>query len=339
MTRRILLLYTGGTIGMDDTSEGLAPAPGLLPRQIERLSDARFEVEVLEYEQLIDSSAITPAHWNRIIGDIARRRDDFDAFVVVHGTDTMAYTASVLAFFLQGLAKPVVLTGSQLPLVRARSDGWNNLADAFEAACQPGLQEVVIVFDRVMLRGCRARKVDAAGFHGFDSPNCPVLAEFGIVPHWHPEYWHPEYWRPVSRPFAARTLDERARVAAFFLTPGAGAALIGQVLREGRLSGAVLMSYGNGNAPDDTELQEGIRAMNAREGLVLNITQALAGAVEPGAYAASQPLLRAGALPGGDCTPEAALAKLYWLLSAPGTQAERSALLAQDVVGEMSVCG
>lgn len=330
MTRRILLLYTGGTIGMDDAADGLAPAPGLLPRQIERLHDPRFEVEVLEYAQLIDSSAITPAHWNRMIADIGARRDEFDAFVLVHGTDTMAYTASILAFALQGLGKPVVLTGSQLPLVRARSDGWNNLADAFEAACQPELQEVVIVFDRVMLRGCRARKVDAAGFHGFDSPNCPVLAEFGIAPR-----WYPERWRSSRARFEGRALDEHACVAAFFLTPGAAAGLIGQTLREPRLTGAVLMSYGNGNTPDDVGLLDGVRAASARGCLVLNITQALAGAVEPGVYAASQPLLRAGALPGRDLTPEAALAKLCWLVSGPDGVAARRALLLRDLVGEM----
>ena len=180
MSRRILLLYTGGTIGMDDTEHGLAPVPGLLPRLIERIVHRDISLEVVEYPELIDSSAITLAHWNRIIGDIVRHYDQYDGFIVVHGTDTMAYTASILAFALQGIGKPVVLTGSQLPLVRARSDGWNNLADALEAASQPDLHEVVIVFSSVMLRGCRARKVDAARFHGFDSPNCPVLAEFGI---------------------------------------------------------------------------------------------------------------------------------------------------------------
>lgn len=330
MTRRILLLYTGGTIGMDDSPAGLAPAPGLLPRLIGRLDDPRFEVEVLEYADLIDSSAITPAHWNRIIDDISAHREAFDAFVVVHGTDTMAYTASVLAFALRGLGKPVVLTGSQLPLVRARSDGWNNLADAFEAACQPLLREVVVVFDRVMLRGCRARKVNAAGFHGFDSPNCPPLAAFGMVPR-----WYRERWRQEETPWTPQRIDTQLRIGAFFLTPGAGAALIGQALQDPLLSGAVLMSYGNGNAPDDTALCAGIRAASARGCPVLNITQAMTGAVEPGAYAASQPLVCAGALPGEDLTPEAALAKLYWLLSSPLESAARQAWLARDWVGEM----
>jgi len=332
MKRRLLLLYTGGTIGMDDTEAGLAPVPGLLPRLLERFASDERELDVVEYPRLIDSSAITIAHWNQIIDDIASRYDRYDGFVVVHGTDTMAYTASALAFALKGLGKPVVLTGSQLPLVRARSDGWNNLADALEAASQPDLCEVTIAFDRVLLRGCRARKVDAARFHGFDSPNCPVLAEFGIEPRWARETWR----KPVEA-FTVQRFDEAARIGAFFLTPGAGAALIGQALGEHKLDAALLMSYGNGNTPDDAALLDGVRRASEAGTLVLNITQAVHGAVEPGAYAASQPLVAAGALPGFDLTPEAALAKLTWLVSQPETLSVRRSLLAKCVAGECSI--
>lgn len=330
MTQRILLLYTGGTIGMDDGPDGLAPSPGLLPRLIGRLDGNGRQLTVCEYPDLIDSSAVTVAHWNRMIDDIVARRADYDGFVVIHGTDTMAYTASALAFALDGLGKPVVLTGSQLPLVRPRSDGWNNLADALEAACCPDLAEVVVVFDRVMLRGCRARKVDAAGFHGFDSPNCPPLATFGIEPVWQRARWR----APRPAVAAGQRYDPAVRVAAFFLTPGAGAALIGRTLAEAGLDGALLMSYGNGNAPDDPALLAGIRAACAAGTVVVNLTQAVCGAVEPGAYAAGRPLAEAGALPGDDLTPEAALAKLSWLCAQPLTPAERRALIGRNLVGE-----
>ncbi|KIA79346.1 L-asparaginase, partial [Chromobacterium piscinae] len=150
---RILVLYTGGTIGMDHTPEGLAPVPGLLPRLLQRFERPGLEFDIVEFAQLIDSSAITPRQWNEIIDALVSRYAQYDGFVVIHGTDTMAYTASVLAFALQGLAKPVVLTGAQLPLVHPRSDGWANLADAFEAACQPDLHEVAIAFNRLLLRG------------------------------------------------------------------------------------------------------------------------------------------------------------------------------------------
>ncbi|KZE31768.1 asparaginase [Crenobacter luteus] len=327
---RLCVLYTGGTIGMDHTPDGLAPVPGLLPRLMQRFADAGHDFDLVEYAELIDSSAIAPAHWNRIVDDLVARYDAYDGFIVIHGTDTMAYTASVLAFALQHLAKPVVLTGSQLPLVHPRSDGWSNLADAFEAASQADLCEVTIAFDRQLLRGCRARKVDAARFAGFDSPNAPPLAEFGIAAHWYRERWRAR----TAGAFAATRLSEAARVAAFFLTPGAGAAIAGERLAEGDLAGAILMSYGNGNAPDEPALLDGVRRASEAGTLVLNLTQVFRGAVEVGAYAASQPLARAGAIPGGDLTPEAALAKLAVLASQPGTPEQKRAALVADWAGE-----
>jgi L-asparaginase len=330
MPKRLLLLYTGGTIGMAASPQGLVPSPGLLPQLLQRFAQPGRTLDVHEYPDLIDSSAVTPAHWNRMINDIAGGYAKYDGFVLVHGTDTMAYTASALAFALQGLGKPVVLTGAQLPLEAAGSDGWNNLADALEAACQADLHEVVIAFDRVLLRGCRARKVDAARFHGFDSPNEAPLAEFGIVPS-----WHRARWRRTERVFQAGSLSESARIAALFLTPGAGAALIGETLANGQLDAALLMSYGNGNTPADPVLLAGVRQATAAGTLVLNITQAVHGAVEPGAYAASQPLIQAGALPGADLTPEAALAKLTWICTQPLGPAERLKLLSCSLVGEM----
>jgi L-asparaginase len=332
---RLCVLYTGGTIGMDHTPAGLAPVPGLLPRLLERLRAPGREVDLIEYPQLIDSSAITPAHWNRMIADIASRYANYDGFVIIHGTDTMAYSASVLAFALRGLAKPVVLTGSQLPLVHPRSDGWSNLADAFEAASQPDLHEVTIAFDRLLLRGCRARKLDAASFSGFNCPNDAPLANFGIAAHWHRERWLPA----GPEPFAPVALDESAKVAAMMLTPGAGAALFGEWLQQGGLDGALLLSYGNGNAPADPALLAGVSAASAAGTLVLNLTQVVHGAVEVGAYAASQPLAQAGAIPGADMTPEAALAKLTVLASLDWLLENKRAALAEAWCGEFSLPG
>jgi L-asparaginase len=330
---RLCVLYTGGTIGMDHTPAGLAPVPGLLPRLLERLRVPGRELDLIEYPQLIDSSAITPAHWNRMIADIASRYANYDGFVIIHGTDTMAYSASVLAFALRGLAKPVVLTGSQLPLVHPRSDGWSNLADAFEAASQPDLHEVAIAFDRLLLRGCRARKLDAASFSGFNSPNDAPLANFGIAAHWHRARWLPA----GSEPFAPVTLNESAKVAAMMLTPGAGAELFGRWLQQGGLDGALLLSYGNGNAPADPALLAGVGAASAAGTLVLNLTQVVHGAVEVGAYAASQPLAQAGAIPGADMTPEAALAKLTVLSSLDWPVERKRAALAESWCGEFSL--
>lgn len=331
MTKRILLLYTGGTIGMDETPEGLAPVPGLLPRLMQRFERDDLHFDILEYQQLIDSSAITIDHWNQLIGDIATHYDHYDGFVIIHGTDTMAYTASVLAFALRGLGKPVVLTGSQLPLVHPRSDGWGNLADALAAASEPDLAEVVLVFDRLMLRGCRARKVDAASFSGFDSPNAPHLAHFGI----HID-WQRDMWRQPQGSFNPVMLDPQAQVWMLMLAPGQTAAMFGSALAAHPPAGAVLLSYGNGNAPDDPALMDGIRTATQAGTLLLNLTQVMHGKVDVGAYAASQPLAQAGGMSGGDMTPEAALGKLTVIASMklPSTQARE--LLMQDWAGEVS---
>jgi len=331
MATRLLVLYTGGTIGMDHTPAGLAPVPGLLPKLLDRFRRDDLVIDVVEYPELIDSSAITVAHWNRLIDDISTNYAAYDGFVVIHGTDTMAYTASVLAFALHGLSKPVVLTGSQLPLVHPRSDGWSNLADALETAAQPDLCEVVLAFNRQLLRGVTARKLDAASFAGFDSPNAAPLAEFGIDVSWYRARWRQPYGE-----FAPVRLDESAEVLLFMLAPGATAAQVGRTLAERKPAGAVLLSYGNGNAPADPALLDGVRAASAAGSLILNLTQVVHGRVAVGAYAASQPLAQAGALPGADMTPEAAIAKLTVLASQQLETALARALLEKSLVGEFN---
>lgn len=329
---KLLILYTGGTIGMDYTPQGLAPVAGYLPRQLQRLARDGVSWDVVEYPQLIDSSAITIAHWQQLVADIAAAYERYDGFVVIHGTDTMAYTASVLAFALQNLQKPVIVTGSQLPLVHPRSDGWSNVGVAIEAACQPDLHEVAIAFDNVLLRGCRARKVDATSFAGFDSPNAAPLARFGIEAH-----WYRSQWRRGSGEFCAVLPQEERDIRSGFLLPGGMAAAFGRWLAAEVPHGALLFSYGNGNTPEEPALLDGIRAASAAGCVVVNLTQCPRGAVEVGAYAASQPLAQAGAVSGGDMTPEAAQAKLLVLLSQGLSTAEIRAAFGRDLAGEITL--
>ncbi|WP_174873847.1 asparaginase [Vogesella oryzae] len=328
---KLLILYTGGTIGMDYTPHGLAPVAGYLPRQLERLARQGVSWDVVEYPQLIDSSAITIAHWRQLVADIADAYQRYDGFVGIHGTDTMAYTASVLAFALHNLQKPVIVTGSQLPLVHPRSDGWNNVGVAIEAACQSDLHEVAIAFDNVLLRGCRARKVDATSFAGFDSPNAPPLARFGIAAH-----WQRSLWRQNRGEFRA-VLPQEQDIRSGFLLPGGMAAAFGRWLAADTPHGALLFSYGNGNTPEEPALLEGIRAASAAGCVVVNLTQCPRGAVEVGAYAASQPLAQAGAVSAGDMTPEAAQAKLLLLLSQGLSAAEIRAAFGRDQAGEITL--
>ncbi len=184
MRKRVYIVYTGGTIGMIPTSDGYVPAPGYLAEQIaampELQSDLMPEVEIHEYDTLLDSSNMTPADWHKIASDIAAHDEQFDGFIVLHGTDTMAYTASALPFMLHGLRKPVIVTGSQIPLCQIRNDARANLITAMLIAANFPIPEVCLYFGQQLLRGCRAVKVSANGFEAFASPNLPPLGDVGV---------------------------------------------------------------------------------------------------------------------------------------------------------------
>jgi L-asparaginase len=260
------------------------------------------------------------------------RADDFDGFVVLHGTDTMAYTASALAFMLRGLGKPVVLTGSQIPLCELRSDGRENLLTALlVAAAEPPIPEVGLFFGARLFRGCRTVKVNATGFEAFDSPNCPPLATVGID--------IAVDWNVVHAPEGPESaLPEHmdATVGALRLFPGISADLVHNAVRP-PLSGLVLEAYGAGNAPDDDpELLEAIAEATARGVVIVDCTQCLRGTVAPGAYATGSALLRAGVIPGFDLTAEAALTKLVYLLSTPRSPEEVRDLMQRSLCGELT---
>ncbi|MDQ3037537.1 MAG: type I asparaginase [Myxococcota bacterium] len=325
---RVLVLHTGGTIGMRDGPRGFAPARGALEQELLRLTPlcdpseprfttARFEdgtrvrYDVIESDPLLDSANLDLSHWARFARDIAEHYDAYDGFVLLHGTDTMSYTASALSFLLENLAKPVVLTGSQIPLARVRSDGMDNLLTALWIAARSRLPEVVLAFHHRVLRGNRSTKRDAAGFGAFDSPNHPPLAEAGVALRVHRD----EALPMPTGPFRVSTALS-PNVAALRLYPGITREILENFLRP-PLEGLVLETYGTGNAPDARrDLLDVIEAATARGLIVLNVTQCFKGSVSA-AYQAGRALADAGVLPGADLTPEAALTKLCWLLGDP----------------------
>lgn len=315
MKKNVCILYTGGTIGMKPTPQGYAPEPGYLGRVMASMPDFSSpempEYVIREYSPLLDSSNMGPRHWLAIARDIAGLYRDFDGFVVIHGTDTMAYTASALPFMLEGLAKPVVLTGSQIPLCRVRSDGRENLVTALMIVAGTPIPEVCLCFGNRLLRGCRSTKVDAAGFQAFDSPNYPDLGHIGVTIRHHPEHILP------ARPADGLTVHplSDARVGALRLFPGISADLVANVLRS-PLQGLVLETYGMGNGPsNDTELMAVLAEACARGVVIVNCTQCLRGTVDQGGYEAGSALARAGVVSGADMTPEAALTKMIYLFS------------------------
>jgi lysophospholipase len=320
----VLILYTGGTIGMRETPRGYAPARHFLAEQLERLPQfhdpampklttpasrfgRRVRYDVLEYDPLLDSSNMGMDDWVRISRDIERHYDSYDAFIVLHGTDTMAYTASALSFMLENLRKTVILTGSQIPLAQTRNDAVDNLLGALTIAGHYEIPEVCLYFCNKLLRGNRAQKRDAAGLDAFDSGNFPPLVHVGIdiTVNW-------DIVRaPSQRPFSVQaTLGPH--VAALRLFPGITAEIITNYLRP-PLRGLVLETYGSGNAPDRrTDFLDALRE-GAQRGLVLvNCTQCHRGMVTAD-YAAGSALADIGIIPGADLTPEAALTKLSYL--------------------------
>lgn len=316
---------------MNYTESGLQPIPGLFREQINQLeTDKDIHLDLIEYEHLIDSSDIRLEHWQRMIHDISDNYEQYDGFIIIHGTDTMAYTASVLAFALRGLDKPVILTGSQLPLIHLRSDGWSNLMDALFAACRDDLNEVAIVFNHKLLRGCRAQKVSTYRFFGFDSVDEEPLAEFGININ-----WFTKRWLKATRFSFAPVIPHTVRILDLSMRPGFTTDFIAETLHNTELDAIVLQTYGSGNIPiHNKKLVSGLRAAVGRGTIIVNITQVIEGRVSND-YASSA-LHDLGIVSGCDMTIEAALAKLQVLLSCKMSKNNIKAAMSENLVGELS---
>lgn len=334
MSGSVLVLHTGGTIGMEDTPDGGVPAAAALAPYLEEIVDgSKGELPPIyfrELDRLIDSSNATPDTWCTIARIVYEHRDDHAGFVVLHGTDTMAYTASALSFLLPGFGKPVVVTGSQIPIARARSDGRQNLVGALQLAAAPDVPEVSLLFGELVLRGNRATKMDASGLDAFDSPRCAPLAQMGVdivvnralvrTPEGEPEL----------------IAGKLGQVAAVRLFPGFSASILANLCRP-PLQGLIIEAYGAGNGPsDDREFLAAIEEATSQGIVVVVVTQCVRGSVQPGAYATGSALIRAGAVPGFDMTTEAALTKLAVLLGQGLDAATVAALMQQDLAGELT---
>ena len=317
MTRKnkILLIYTGGTIGMGSNAQTGALEPldfNQLVANIPEIKLIETAIDVHQFAQPIDSSDMSPERWAEIATIIAGRYDDYDGFVVLHGTDTMAYTASALSFMLENLTKPVILTGSQLPIRQLRTDGKENLVTSIELAAahhpdgRPRVPEVSIYFSGKLLRGNRATKQNADGFNAFDTFNYPHLCEAGvnIVFNDH-NILHPDYSKPMTLHKAMDT-----NVIVFSLYPGIQQNTVSHMLRAPGLKSIVMRSYGSGNAPQQPWMLNLLHDATARGIIIVNISQCVAGSVEMQRYETGYQLQQAGVISGHDSTVEAAVTKL-----------------------------
>lgn len=313
---RVLVLHVGGTVGMVASPTGYRPAPGFperLRQQLQgRSGQCLPDFDVAELTP-IDSAELRPGDWALMARALVQRWPDYAGFVVLHGTDTMAWSASALSFLLRGTDKPVIFTGSQIPMSEPRSDGLANVEAALLLAATPGLAEVGLCFGRHLLRGNRARKLATTSFDAFDSPNALPLAEWGIDITVHRDRLLTPPAPPP--PFVVPDFDDAA-VAVLTLYPGVSGGAVDALLANPRVRGLVLHSYGAGNVPASDQVFMAALARAAVRGVVLvNVTQCLHGSVHQGAYATGSALGALGAVPAADMTLEAAFAKLHVLLA------------------------
>lgn len=349
MNRRLLILYTGGTIGMKPTSRGLAPAPDLadfiprMPELQQAFAGAAPTLEVITCEPLRDSADMRPSDWLRLAGDIRERYDGHDGFVVLHGTDTLAYTSSALSFLVGRPGKPLIVTGAQLPLGHPRSDARNNLVAAITVAARlPAHRaETCVVFGSRILRGNRSTKVSSRAMDAFDSPRFPALGSIGIDIRFG-ETLSAGVEDTQCEPLLPKRGDVPAddAVALLRLFPGCGPMLSHCLNATENLRGVVVETYGAGNGPGhDRTLLEAIRTAVNRDIVVVAVSQPLDGAVDMHAYAAGSALADAGVVSGGDMTAEAAFTKLYSLLATGQTPAQVARGMQLPLAGEMSASG
>lgn len=334
-SKSVFVLCTGGTISMQKTAQGYAPAAGYLQKAMAKmpeLSNADMPSYVIhEYDKPIDSANMSPAHWMQIGKHILDNYDQHDGFLILHGTDTMAYTASALSFMLENLSKPVILTGSQLPLFETRSDARENLINAMLFASQCRIPEVCIYFHNKLFRGNRTKKMDANSFSAFSSPNFPALGKVATDI----TMRHSLARSVSSDKIALQSVNELA-VGALRIFPGMSPDLLQHFLRS-PLKALVLETYGLGTAPEDSRFLDVVRQATAAGIVIVNCSQCPTAKVKMSQYAAGTALMNAGVISGGDMTTEAALAKLFYLFSKELSLADIKRQVMLDLRGELTV--
>lgn len=338
---KVLLIYTGGTIGMGHNPDTGALEPLNFDHLLSNFPEFALlptEVDTYQFTPPIDSSDMSLRRWAQLVRIIADNYEAYDGFVVLHGTDTMAYTASALSFMLENLTKPVILTGSQLPIGQLRTDGKENLLTSIELAAafgedgRPMGPEVCIYFSGRLLRGNRSTKESADGFNAFNSFNYPHLCEAGVEFQFNPHYiLKPDYSKPMIPHMA---MDPN--VVVFSLFPGIQENVVRHMFEAPELRGIVMRSFGSGNAPQKPWLMRLLKDATQRGVTVVNISQCVAGFVKMGRYDTGFQLQDAGVVSGGDSTVESAITKLMFLQAHYKDVRAIRSLMGRSICGEIT---
>lgn len=342
MKPHILIVYTGGTIGMieDLTTKALKPFDfSHLMDNVPKVKMLDYDIDNIQFHPPIDSSDMDVAHWQTIARSIAENYEKYDGFVVLHGTDTMAYTASALSFMLGNLAKPVIITGSQLPIGEVRTDGEENLITALQIAADrdadgnPTVREVAILFENYLWRGNRSTKRSADNFNAFKSNNYPELAKIGLGITFNRDV--------LRRPVSAKALEPQynldTAVMSIDLFPGLDEKVLRHQLATPGIKGIVLRTYGAGNGPTQSWFIDAVRDAVERGIVILNVTQCVNGAVHTNRYMGGDYLSAAGVVSGHDLTFEAAITKMMFLFGLGLDKEEVKRRLAEPIAGELTI--
>jgi L-asparaginase len=335
----VLIVYTGGTFGMvkNATTNTLEPYDlEDLTRYFPDLNQLNINISIFQIANIMDSSNLNVEVWVELVKIIEQFYYDFDGFIVIHGTDTMAYSASALSFMLENLGKPVIFTGAQLPVSLIRSDARDNLISALEIATlrkdnKPIVREVAIYFNNILLRGNRAKKVESSHFDAFESPNYPILAETGI----NIDFEFENLLAPTpNKPYFYKKIDNRVAIVKLF--PGLTENYLKSIFENNDIKGIVLESFGSGNAPSYDWFLDLVKNAIARNVLIYNTSQCVKGRVSPTRYETGRKLHDLGVVPASDITVEAAVTKLMFVLAnIEGVETQRL-FLRKGIIGELT---
>lgn len=339
---KVLLIYTGGTIGMGHNPLTGALEPLNFNHLVESMPEFRqikTQIDVYQFTPPIDSSDISPERWANLVRIISRNYNNYDGFVILHGTDTMAYTASALSFMLGNLTKPVILTGSQLPIGQLRTDGKENLVTSIELAAMKNeeghaiIPEVSVYFSGRLLRGNRTTKINADGFYAFESFNYPHLCDAGVNFTFHTHnILTPDFSKPLSPHMAMEN-----NVVVLSLFPGIQENIIRGVLTLENLRGIVMRTFGSGNAPQQPWFLNLLKKAAERGAVIVNISQCVAGTVEMKRYGAGYQLQDIGVVSGYDSTVEAAITKLMYLQACYTDTNLIRKMMNESIAGEITI--